>query len=654
MTTELTTFLENTRDRFSDVRSTPLYISVPAHHSGPLLPEDDLINAHGTTIIDPFALFTDGLVDRRTASIRFPLVPPYLVCVVGDYGLGKTELIRRLGAELWDLHIRQGTPAPLAVSLGRRQSKRSSLLGHNEPEEFARALFGVPSASSPGFVSSELLPAIRSGRVLVFLDGLDELVFADEEHNVFFDNLARMLLGPADGSGPLSMRLVIGVRMAYFRAFTNASAAADDEPISLFDVGSAAVAWHAQHFVRLLFFEKDDVLCYLAERFGDARAEEIFDRVEAHPSLLGMLRRPLLLSLFCQLADGDPMALDELIKLLVARGRAPAAPLVETFVESASADRLREEQELFGPIGWDVHELSTLSLAALRRRENRIAVDDLKGALRPIEDHPEPAPPVDELSTEDVLKSIHKCPFLRMTISDSGKRYADFAHTLFFDYFVAKGMYAELLAEGESVNAFDELVLPSTEMRQFLRHFMDDAEPGRWFQRTALSYGFREWPDLDSARKEELDRIRRTLLDGMTYPEEPPDDVRQEIDRFLEVDGGDMWLHPKYRMYNYEAVAVWLSQHRLAGARLRRSFEDRLDRTWRALWGGFVAPGGEDPPKAEQLLFERVLDIGRRLHMRWAPEAAKAVRETGGAHIRDDFVRQRTVRIANEIARITS
>ena len=146
---------------------------------------------------------------------------------------------------------------------------------------------------------------------------------------------------------------------------------------------------------------------------------------------------------------------------------------------------------------------------------------------------------------------------------------------MFLEYFTAEGLARDVEEAQGPTDEFNTLVL-NVDMRKFLRFKIDAIPEFRskfeepFHEVTRYSYGLdnpEEWPmgvEKFQGLKAELDRTRIALLDGMTYPEQPEREVEEQIDWFL--GGQTKGRHPKYLMYCYESVAVYIMARVRTGA----------------------------------------------------------------------------------------
>ncbi len=588
-------------------------------------------------LVNPFTFLT-GLGGYRGDEVAWR---PFVAIVVGEYGYGKTSLMLRLVEHCRNRGDPETDPRPLFINLARCGHLPDDL----GPESFRAFLF-----AQLGQGRWPTLEEIRAGDVLLHLDGLDELTSDARQHVQFFHGLLGMLRrGEDDDGADAAYSVVVSMRLEYLTSVTRDDASELTALIRERAPGPVNV-----YFLSLNALSDAQQRTYLEHRF--AAHEELWGRISQHPALKTTLRRPLLLRIFSDLARDRPEVLDN------PGAYAHPAALVEKFVEVAAEDRLlTEHQRAFTPYLWDTDRLAQKSLQLYREWRSELTVDDLRAVLRPNPHAEGPVNAVENVDPEEVLMGVHKCPFLKR---DSGKpdvpeaspgsdtrQVVRFSHRVFFEYFTARGMVPRTEdgrvtdpdepargMDGWSAGPggrhrdsddrffdFDELVL-NVDMRKFLRWMMDRIGPGAWYDRTRKSYALPphdhgQWPGPPSAEMfRKLDCVRRNLLDLMTDPEEILDGrekeaaVEDDIEWFLRQEPG---LHARYRIYNYEAVGVYVRRRRgkMRADAIADHFSEMLRRRLHEIFAGT-----EKIASPNDLLVERILDVGQRLRLGWTKE----------------------------------
>lgn len=592
------------------------YIDVPVRIGEGHLPDDA---ASPEAMYANPLIFVTGIRTRKTTPTpEQTIVPsPSLSLIVGQYGLGKTELIFQICHQM-----AYSVETPLPINLGLCRDRVQLLDGTVTAAEMAELLFGRIAARAgvePSFALNELQPAIRAGNIVLLLDGLDELISTPAQHHAFFTGLMVLLNQRRSGTDDARFKVVISMRFEYL------SGVADDARDL---VGRLRIP---VFYLVLDYLGDSGVAAYLATRLPSRK--DIYQEIASHRLLLDMFRRPLLLRIFCDLALRPEFPLDQLFAKLD-RDNSPAA-LLEAFVETAASDaRLREAQDQLGRLIWNPQQLAVKSLDLYRNGETELTVAHLRDVIEPIAGAIT-REEMQSLPATEVLKGLHKCPFLRQDVVGVNletDKVARFAHKIFFEYFTAKAMAAEMKAQSArrsspqdtapQKRAFDELVL-NVDMRKFLRGLLESDE--EWKRETRKSYGLvddkdiAEWEAHGTEDFADLDENRWTLLQFMTDPEHPPAHIRDTVRTFL--DRQQRWLHPRYLLYNYEAVAVflWYERRSPETAPLKSEFGEIVRRRLEDVLIDLHSLGSDssDERRAKSLLLERLLDIGRRLNYGW-------------------------------------
>lgn len=566
-------------------------------------------------------IFLTGIETRDTTPFTHQSIAdaPSVSFVVGQYGLGKTELVFHVCH-----HMENSVERPLPVNLGVCRAHVSLLNQKPTDTDMMELLFGrildvTGLARDYQFVADSLLPEVRQGNVMLILDGLDELISNQVQHHNFFSGLMSLLAGEAGGGGGLPLfRVVISMRFEYLSSFSNKDAT---DLVHLVGLKSPAGRPISTYFLVLDYLGDTRVNAYLHSRL---KVENAFEKLKNHSSILDMLRRPLLLKIFCDMVEDKHEEFDRIINDL--KTNANPSRLLGLFVKMASDDRsLNVDQENLTAFTWDSEKLADTSLQLYRNGESEMRISDIKTFLKPSKEGLTDED-INKLSNDEVLKSIHKCPFLKqesISADDDSAYVVRFAHRIFFEYFTAKAIASELndadvraTTEIERKRAFDELVL-NVDMRKFLRGLVDRET---WIEETAKSYGLHnkdEWEPCGGVLFKTLDEQRQILLNLMTEPEKYHEDAKKAVRWFLNRQTS--WLHPRYLIYNYEAVAVYLWYNRWQDEtkQISTEFSDIL---WNRLLEiqQDLSLGEAKLKKPKQLLLERILHIGQRLRYKWA------------------------------------
>lgn len=531
---------------------------------------------------------------------------PYVAVVVGQYGVGKTELARQITEQMEDYAF----PVTLAKCDGKRFEA-----GPLSPKETIRELF-QPTFTNPEALTDEVIDeiqrAIHDGFLMLILDGLDEMIFSMEGHENFFTSLGDLL---HEDDATLECRIIVTLRSEYLRSFDHANAS---ELVSnLLGNSSQRARRHAIPFLRIDYLTKEAVTSGLERLLS----QEVATEVGKYPELRELLRRPLMLRLFCDFIDDEGLKGLERLK----SGVDLIESYIAAFLQSAGNDKqLADAQEVIsGNVQWDLDAIARSSVNLYRRGVDYFLDDEISQCFN-----------VPDVGEVDRFQAISKCPFF---IRDCDQLH--FEHRTFYEYFVARGL---ALHDDESsgdvskksgFSQFDEIVL-HTDIRRFLRTMEGDS----WYDRTRRSYALEkdQWVEWDHAFSlvqpterlvKEWDRERRILLDIMTEPERFRSDRKAkeavtEINRFL--DRPLQQFHPRYLMYNLEAVSVYIKA--FGWEKSVSKINDRLSQTIEELIKKFIArklpeissPHSTDLRAAYELLITRLLRTAKQMRYPWS------------------------------------
>ncbi|MFN6571743.1 MAG: NACHT domain-containing protein [Dendronalium sp. ChiSLP03b] len=589
--------------------SNPFYIHVPAKVSKGFLAA--IPKSTGKAILTNPLIFL--------GNIRDPLVSPYagqytvgapsISIIVGQYGFGKTELIHQICDFLKNRHSDHQGLFTLPINLAFCRSKLGVLNRNIKPsvEDFSDLLFGHllnQAEFDKNFVFEDLLPIIKHGNILLILDGLDELLSNTTQHQTFFAALTNFLCNNEKIKyGGFRFKVIVCARLEYLRAVDNSEAT---ELVKIINRENSSKIPVSIYFLNLDALDDSRINSYIDSTISD---DKLFEKIKKNSKLLDILRRPLLLRIFCDLVKNrQNFELDNLLKV------EQAGELLEIFTERASKDvDLSHAQERIAAFTWNLDNLARKSLEFYQDGKAEMNIDDIKSFIEPIGGN------FGKFDDDEVLNSVHKCPFLQR-FSDYSVR---FAHRSFLEFFTAKGVAIALKEKNRK--PFDELVL-NVDTRKFLKYLVNKLfnSQDKFDELTRGSYGLQsehEWELKTNLSFDELENIRKILLLSMTEPENPPADTEKLIRRFLKIE--DDGLHPRFLLYCYESVAVYLRDHqwdeKVRG--INQDFHNlsklRLENTLSRLDLQEIPSYLKTPLK---LLVERILDIGQRLRYRWVKE----------------------------------
>jgi hypothetical protein len=293
------------------------------------LRDEDNAAIHGSFYVDvPCRLSENRLVYRRKSNdgdeptltnplifltgIRKPGVTTYtgqsvakassISIVVGQYGLGKTELLHQICGYVTGAQNDADSLKPLPISLAACQEELSILSTIPSKERFSTLLFShilKKTSAAEDFVLDTVLPRIIQGNILLILDGLDELILNSSQHRNFFSGLTKFLEESKKNAQNSHFRVVVSTRLEYLLALDSAEAS---ELVSVAkNVGRGGVAAPI-YFLTLDLFDDSRIKNYLENVIH--AGEELLQKVQVNPQLVDILRRPLLLKIFCELVSG--------------------------------------------------------------------------------------------------------------------------------------------------------------------------------------------------------------------------------------------------------------------------------------------------------------------------------------------------------------
>jgi hypothetical protein len=591
-----------------------------------------------------------------------PAGPRSLTVVVAQYGMGKSELMRQLCR-----HLRNSEAAPLPISLAHCR-EHATRLDHDVPTkaQFLELLFAHLGPAGEEVIAGRGV-LDHEKPILLVLDGLDELVVNRTQHSNFFHGLA-VLLREGFSPGTLPLRVAITIRYEYLVAFEFENEIKD----CLRRLAGSTVQIH---FLRLDFFTRENIRRYYQRRTNSPLPKEIAE----HSKLMELLQRPLLLRIFCDYVKDHP---DEVFANL--DKYATPEKLLWKYLRASSEDPalVRAQKGIDSRFCLDIDALAGVCLELFKSGRDRLTLDEVRTCLRPRTDGMPP-----EVTEEEVWLSIHKCAFLKLQAGLDGAKFLAFAHRSFYELLVATAMWSRMDKDG-SMTEFDDFVL-NVDMRKFLHSMLQEQ---KWHERTRKSYGLEapeEWAMLtasgeppDGAMLRRLDEERTILLDLMTNPEpdilrDSPGELASDSEaRFRTVRGflaaavypvkkiqdSNLWRHefhhPRYLLYNYEAVAVFLKYHWWdeRASEISRIFDSCLrqgaERVLRRVTETEGTPKVLREPNA--LLLERILDISQRLHYTWArgfAHGSERDKLDRALRIMHPALKQRITAILAEIAR---
>ena len=211
------------------------------------------------------------------------------ICVLGDYGAGKTSLCMWLTTELGQEHLSNpiDCPVPLLIPLHRftKQLDVRSLL-----TDFVANECGIGN-----FQYEALLYLINRGRVVLILDGFDEMARA-VDREIRYQTIAELSTICTE-----SAKLILTGRPSYFPTQDELLqvVAGADLHSDLYSAARSAVDELVTYdLVQLLPFTAEQVRDYVAQYFSDEdERTEMLRYIDTTYNLLDLASRPVLLDM---------------------------------------------------------------------------------------------------------------------------------------------------------------------------------------------------------------------------------------------------------------------------------------------------------------------------------------------------------------------
>jgi DNA-binding beta-propeller fold protein YncE len=380
------------------------------------------------------------LIERRETGIEHDLLgtvmqwlgetPGRFVLVLGEFGAGKTfllrELARRLPCELPDL-------VPLLLELRKLEKARTV-------EELAAQHL---TAQGEPFDPEKFRYMLREGRVVLLFDGFDELAF-----RVTYERATahlEALLDAAQGQA----KLVVTSRTEHFLS---------DEQVRT-AIGERVELLAGRRLVRLEEFDDGQVRAFLVNLFeGDqARADIRLELIHDVRDLLGLSRNPRMASFIAALEE------DQLREARARHGAITSAELYRLLLERWLEHEYERAQPRGGAPTLSVDErwraVTGLALRLWETTERAVRLPDLTGAAAEVIDQMADRP-LDEDQAAHVVGSG------TLLVRDEEGSFS-FVHSSVMEWLVANHA-AEQLASGET----DPEVLGRRELSALMADFL--------------------------------------------------------------------------------------------------------------------------------------------------------------------------------------
>ncbi|MEM9461712.1 MAG: pentapeptide repeat-containing protein [Myxococcota bacterium] len=406
------------------------------------------LRADSETVDDAFAQLEQWLRTPEGA----------LTLVLGDFGTGKTFLLREAARRLGRAHLDGSLPlVPLLIEM--RELDRSRDLDDLLGQTLMRA--GVQQLNRPVFRHM-----LDQGQIVLLFDGFDELAL-----RVRYERAAEHL-GTVLQAAMGDAKVIITSRTQHFL---------DDDQVvtALFDKARRARNLRA---VRLLPFDGDRILAFLRNKLGAGEAEARYQLMQDVNDLVGLSENPRMLNFIAELDRDD---LEQARQRSTDRRVTPAA-VYELLIERW----LRNEEDRAHPPGMVAgltaqechHAVTQVALALWGKTLPHVAVDELVEEVRHT---------LDRLGSElDRHVATHAVGSGTLLVRDAVGRFR-FVHQSVMEWLVARDA-ANYLESGTTPPSLEQRDL-SPLMIEFLA---------------------------DLSRRETLGAWARTVLEGKAQPGE--------------------------------------------------------------------------------------------------------------------------------------
>jgi uncharacterized protein YjbI with pentapeptide repeats len=481
------------------------------------------------------------------------------VCVLGDYGTGKTSFALTLTYNRLKEYLRDpfGNPIPVYIAL-REYSKsfdvRSMITDH---------LVNAYSVRTDFFSFQELL---KAGKLLLVLDGFDEMsMTVDWETRArHFLVLSELLIGRA--------KIVLTGRLAYFfstgdlDSFLHRGAHGND----LAEERYARITDGPSYDVLVLRpFSRTQISTFVKSRAPYLISQGIQEWTEVRDAILGSFT----------LADlsSRPVLLDMLVK---------AAPFVDDLSDLTTArlydlytkfwtDRDYRKGEFRHLLDRDLKErlMEDLALEMFHQGVRAFSIGKLRDNIAPLAELLGIAVVEEQFAYFE--HDIRTCSFLTLDVQDD---YYRFAHDSFFEFFLARRLVNMLVTEG-AVQGFLARQLLRDEVLDFMEQILRAESDGEGVI-SSLETALRSAQDLRIAYPEQtgsyfftnLLRLLCRLTGGA-----PRLQLRDLQIPSLALDGADLegGDFSSTQFTNLALHAVNLSRSSFAGSALRGGRFDR-------------------------------------------------------------------------------
>ncbi len=404
------------------------------------------------------------MLDALQQWVRDPAGTRY-AAILGEYGMGKTTLLRKLTDELLRQRVSDPSlPLPIFIDLRYYSEtiQKEARVPRNIEELLREALGRSWRSSTPEVEPEDILRLVREEGAILIFDGLDEkLVHLTEAQGQAFIRTLWQALPPRSSESrqagvtetepaAVSGRMIFSCRSHYFKTLRSQSALFLGEDRE----GLRSASYRAWV---LLPFNEQQIRLYLANVLGQEHVEAAMELFGAVHNLRDLAKRPYLLSLITE----NIHALERRrMRGETVQGVTIYDLLVERWLKRdngkhklRSEDKLRLMEEVAGEMwshgdrGWPWERLRDWLGA-------RLARDDVFRTRYA------------NLDSEVLEEDIRTATFVLRP--DASEREFRFAHTSLLEFFLAKHLFRALSTGSVYPWNLTSRALPSPEAFDFL------------------------------------------------------------------------------------------------------------------------------------------------------------------------------------------
>jgi HEAT repeat protein len=376
----------------------------------------DLLTVQSTHDPNASFIFNRKHLEHRASEALDPnvAISRYKHCViVGDPGAGKTTLLKRLVMKSLDKELKGLPDLPLYIELKYFADPKNE---YNDLLEFIvdkwAELYGFSKGEAQDYLAKEL----KSGNVLVLLDGLDE-TFIGEEAEETYTRVSKAIINFEDrySLSPIvvTVRKADRPQGAVFERFTE---------------------------LEVLDFSPEDIQQFVSNWFtrnvgGQERAIDLNNKLKDNPRIHALAANPLLLSLITIVYEANPNLLDHHADLY----RADLyKECVDTLLTKWDAKRNVNRRRQFRQNNLEVL-LEEIALDFHMQRRLYFPKEELLGVIAGIL-------PWMGLSKEQNTQILGEITNTNGLLKEQAKGWYGFLHLTFQEYFVAQKIANEDLS----------------------------------------------------------------------------------------------------------------------------------------------------------------------------------------------------------------